>query len=179
MTHDDLIKHARRWLLRPFRRNDSWATNRGACSLVITDMTSASRETPDAIGWYGGNSVLVECKASISDFKADQRKFFRRDPEYGVGDWRYYLTPKGLLQVGQLPDGWGLLEASDTGRIFVRRLSEKFTVSIRDERHILLSLIRRLDVKSDGKHVKIRAYAIDDGRPPRATAVLNRKRTAE
>jgi len=179
MTHDDLIERARVWLLRSVRHADDWSNNRGPCPLVITEMTSAARETPDAIGWSRGFSFLVECKASRNDFKADQRKFFRREPGYGIGDFRYYMTPRGLLKQEELPAKWGLLEVGETGFISLIKKSEKFEIDFAEERLLLLSLIRRLDVKPDANHIKVKAYTIDDGRPPRATVTFNKRRAAE
>ena len=76
-THSELIEIGRQWLLRPW--NKPWPkpgseASRGACGVVLTDMTSSSSETPDAIGWHNRGSVLIECKVTRSDFKADQRK---------------------------------------------------------------------------------------------------------
>lgn len=34
-----------------------------------------------------------------------------------MGDWRFMLTPKGLIKVEELPEGWGLLE-TDGRRIY-------------------------------------------------------------
>ena len=92
ISHDQLIKKAISWLI-----------NVKKCQLVITDMTSYSRETPDAIGWLNGFSYLVECKTSKQDFKNDRKKFFRENPEYGIGDFRYYLFPHGVIRSNEIP----------------------------------------------------------------------------
>jgi hypothetical protein len=34
-----------------------------------------------------------------------------------MGDWRFMLTPKGLITVEELPEGWGLLE-TDGRRVY-------------------------------------------------------------
>lgn len=80
------------------------------CSIVLTEMTSAESETPDAIGWKGKRSLLLECKASRADFLADRRKFFRTHADYGIGRLRYFCAPKGMLKPAELPENWGLLE---------------------------------------------------------------------
>ncbi|MDQ7286946.1 hypothetical protein O0I55_17650, partial [Stenotrophomonas sp. Sm5341] len=69
-------------------------------------------EDPDAIGWYTGRTMLVECKVSRSDFLADRKKRFRANPERGLGLYRYFMAPKGLIKVDELPARWGLLEVS-------------------------------------------------------------------
>ena len=171
MTHDELVAIARTWLAKPWRNASS--VGHGSCSVVITDMTSAAWETPDALGWHSGGSTLVECKTSRSDFKADKKKYVRQHPEKGVGDWRYFMVPKGLLAASELPDGWGLIEVNDDSRTRVVKASGRFKANRWAENTMLLSLLCRLKVKT-GRHVKIRAYNMDDGNEPRATVTLNR-----
>lgn len=175
VTHDELVEVARSWLLkRQAPPKGSYSGGRAACSLVLTDMTSASRETPDAIGWAAGLSVLVECKVSVEDFRRDKYKAFRRNPEQGAGVLRYYMTPKGLLLVDQLPENWGLVEVNDVGKTRVARRSGVFQTDRCNEVDMLLSLIRRLKVEP-GEHVAIRAYSMGSRRDagPRATVTLN------
>lgn len=103
--HQKLIAKGKRWL-----------RNQG-CGVVVADLVAntASGERPDLIGWRGGDtvpvSILVEAKVSRSDFRADAAKHFR-EPGRGMGDWRFYLAPQGLIQVSELPEGWGLIELS-------------------------------------------------------------------
>jgi len=80
---------------------------------VLTELVAytASGETPDAIGWVNGASIMVECKRSRSDFLADRKKPARRGGR-ALGHWRFYVTPTGLLRPEELPDGWGLYEVS-------------------------------------------------------------------
>jgi hypothetical protein len=98
VTHAELVRRAVRWL-RNSRR----------CNVVLAEAQCYwVREFPDAIGWRGSSSILIECKTSITDFYADRRK---PSSPHRMGVYRYYLTPPGLLQPEQLPTGWGLLEA--------------------------------------------------------------------
>lgn len=88
---------------------------------MLTERHGAS-ESPDAIGWKNhGWSILVECKVSRADFLADLKKPHRVNPDGGMGQTRYFLTPPGLLKVDELPATWGLLEVR--GR-FVRVVHE-------------------------------------------------------
>jgi len=98
-THAELVAIAERWL-----------SNQG-CKIVLREFSTQiqSGEIPDAIGFGRGTSVLVECKTTRSDFLRDKRKPFRRAPEHGLGDWRYYLCPADVIQPSDLPQGWGLL----------------------------------------------------------------------
>lgn len=74
-------------------------------------------EQPDCIGFRSGVSCLIECKTSRADFLADRKKRFRVDPSLGMGDWRFMLTPKGLIVPEELPEAWGLLE-TDGRRVY-------------------------------------------------------------
>ena len=79
--------------------------------MVIYDTS----EIPDAIGWTYRASIMFECKASRGDFLADKKKLMRSDiPEYGVGDFRFYLTNPGIVKdETELPHGWGCYEVID------------------------------------------------------------------
>jgi hypothetical protein len=102
MSHHDLVKKARKWLKDVQK-----------CSVVLAEKgSSTAHEIPDAIGWKSArHSILVECKTSRADFRADSKKWFRQDG-LGMGQIRYYLAPKGIIPVEEIPPGWGLLEIS-------------------------------------------------------------------
>lgn len=105
MNHGDLILRGEAWLQRQH------------CKVILRDDFRAypsSGEQPDVIGWWNSASILIECKVSRNDFLSDKRKRFRRDPALGMGDWRFYLCPPQVIQVEDLPSGWGLLWAYPT-----------------------------------------------------------------
>jgi hypothetical protein len=83
--------------------------------LVLTERNSGQGgEEPDAIGWTPcGYSYLVEVKVSRSDFLADKKKPHRKNPETGMGKRRYVLCPKDMIQPNEVPEGWGLLWATE------------------------------------------------------------------
>jgi hypothetical protein len=146
VTHAALVKAAAVWLKRK-------------CSVVITELVTTG-EAPDAIGWQGTHSTLIECKASRADFLADRDKVFRREPWLGIGLHRYYLAPSGLLDVAEIPAKWGLLELTACG-ICVTRKSEHFgEVNSRHEIGLLLSTLRRVGHNAP-KTVSIRCYTIE------------------
>src|SRR5437899_3045749 len=81
------------------------------CGVILSEQYCATGEIPDAIGWKGLNrSVVIECKATRSDFLADASKSFRLKPEEGLGRERFYMAPSGVIGLEELPEGWGLLE---------------------------------------------------------------------
>lgn len=77
-----------------------------------SNLTSASHgELPDVLGvtaW--GKTIMVEVKVSRSDFLADKNKPWRKNPEMGMGDYRVYLAPEGIIKPDEVPYGWSLWE---------------------------------------------------------------------
>lgn len=113
-SHADLCALAVRWLKRPMS-----AGGHGCLVAISEARPEGNGECPDAIGFRAGwndGSVLVECKVSRSDFLADRAKPHRQ-PGCGMGTWRYYMAPAGLLRVPDLPDRWGLLEVNARGHV--------------------------------------------------------------
>lgn len=106
-THAQLVEIARGWLL-----------GAGACHFVLTEFTTfLTWEIPDALGYLsGGLTVLVECKVSRADFFADAKKPFRQNPTLGLGAYRYYLVPAGLVRPEEVPPRWGLIYAYEGER---------------------------------------------------------------
>jgi len=137
MTHDELVARAVRWL-----------KNTKRCGVIVHEWYSACREFPDAIGWrLGSFSYLVECKVSVEDFHADKQKHFRRENK-SAGSFRYYMTPRGLLDGKHhliLP-GWGLLEVH--GRIVKEVIPavQDYEAGARHEVQMLYSALRRISV---------------------------------
>ena len=108
--HKELVDRAERWLLKTC-----------GCGFVLSELVSNNEEIPDAIGFRDGFSVLIECKTSRSDFMADKRKRFRVDPSQGMGAFRFYLCPEGVIHPEDLPERWGLLWLTSKGK--VKRIS--------------------------------------------------------
>jgi hypothetical protein len=103
VTHAELVQMAARWLRKI------------NCGAVVTELVTLNSETPDAVGWKSGVSIMVEAKASRSDFLRDKKKVCRQIPESGIGDWRFYLCPPDMIRASDLPPGWGLLYATPRG----------------------------------------------------------------
>jgi hypothetical protein len=130
MTHFELVKKAATWL----RENHC---------VVITELASGAGEIPDAIGFTTRSSTLIECKTSVMDFKTDFKKPYRQQDIYGMGKYRYYLTEKGLLELGMIPPYWGLLEWN--GKYVQQTLQAIWVPSDQaGELALLLSTLRRI-----------------------------------
>jgi hypothetical protein len=160
-THEDLVEIAARWLQRKHR-----------CGLVITEMTSGCAESPDAIGWVsGGMSHMIECKVSRGDFLADRDKWFRNERygnDHAAGNFRWYLTPPGLVQPCEIKGQWGLIEAH--GRS-VREIvkANAYHGERRHECVLLTSAVRRLANATGVQGIRCRVYTEKGTGEPRAT----------
>jgi len=141
MTHDDLVKTAKKWLIKA--RN---------CSVILTETQAQSGEVPDAIGWRGQLSILIECKTSLADFRRDMGKWFRNSGP-GIGQQRYFMAPKGVIPVSEIPPNWGLLEVE--GRKVTT--TKKVTLLYLDDRiasaevPMLVAALRRANVYKCGR----------------------------
>jgi hypothetical protein len=120
---------------------------------------TATGEIPDVLGWDNRGSIVLECKTSVADFRADHRKPFRVQPQLGLGRQRWYLAPQGVIPVDELPDNWGLLELQ-ASRLVVIHHSGLFTSYYPGEVAILLSTLRRLKIEPDGC-VSLKMYSME------------------
>lgn len=143
-THADLVRIARRWL-----------TGAARCDFAFTEYAYLS-EVPDALGFLSlSATILVECKTSRADFLADAKKPWRQKPETGLGDFRTFLAPTGLLLPDEIPERWGLLEVDGAGR--VRQTRPLAIVDRRRSRHSLEVAAR--SSTPDQMHPELRTWA--------------------
>lgn len=146
LTHDDLVEIGYKWVM-------------SRCSFAFKELKfiSLQSELPDVIGFNTNGSFLLEAKTSLSDFYADQKKMFRTIyPHYGMGDWRFYIAPKGLIEIEMLPDKWGLIEVNEKRKAkIVHNPMGKGNVysswcrhpkNEASERMMLLSALRRMEI---------------------------------
>ena len=98
ITHNELVEIGYRWLL-----------NTHKCSFAFKELKASGWEIPDVIGFKWNHSVLIECKSTRQDFLKDKTKPFRKNPELGMGEYRFFLCPEDLIKVSDLPEKWGLI----------------------------------------------------------------------
>lgn len=112
-----------------------------------------SPEIPDVLAFHSDYSSMIEVKISRADFLRDKKKFFRYDESQGMGNYRYYLAPRGLIHERELPDGWGLIEVGPTGHARKSVWALRKDTNLEAERRILYAYARRAVVK--GVHGQI------------------------
>lgn len=94
--HDELAAVGALWL------------KRNGFSVIATDMTALGcRERADVVGFRSNCSAIIESKVSRNDFRADRKKPHRQAG--GIGMYRFYICPVGLIAAHELPARWGLL----------------------------------------------------------------------
>ena len=99
MTHNELVDLSHKFVLKNM-----------SCGFSVKEMKTTCKEIVDVLGFGAWNhSILLEIKTSFADFKRDAKKSFRINPAEGVGKYRFYVCPKNLIQVEDLPDNWGLI----------------------------------------------------------------------
>ena len=137
--HRELCRLAGKWLRKP-KFGSSY------CPYVAVELVTASQEITDVFGWNYWATVLIEVKAPRFDFFSDAKKSFRQQPEEGVGAFRYYCSPEGLITEVDLPDKWWLLWAKD-GVITVVKDAERQQQHAQGEITNLASIMLREGVK--------------------------------
>ncbi|MGE8063867.1 adenylosuccinate synthase [Pseudomonas sp. NPDC089569] len=119
MTHSELCEVAKKWLRRPNSQGGH------GCQVALSECRSGwGGEMPDSIGFRAATreteTVVVEVKVSRSDFLADAKKPHRADGE-GMGLYRYFMCPEGLIQPDEVPERWGLLWVNARGKVIAKR----------------------------------------------------------
>ncbi|ENW02987.1 hypothetical protein [Acinetobacter beijerinckii] len=106
-SHDDLVVIASKWV-----------KNRLNFPVVATELKCiGSREIPDVLAFRAQTSLIIECKTSLSDFRKDFAKPERNGSQVGVGNYRLYCAPAGLISIDRIPESWGLLEVDHEGKV--------------------------------------------------------------
>ena len=131
-THAELIQIGAKWLYKKGHK------------VILKELVACTLETPDLLAFKFGKSLLLEVKRSRSDFLADKKKIFRRDVALGMGNFRSFICPAGLISPEELPEKWGLLYVSEKGKVseVVKPVYQQSNLT--EERMMLISVIRRL-----------------------------------
>lgn len=168
-THKELIPIAYKW-----------AMTKGKCGVAFKELNTltCNSEYPDILGIQGaGNTLLIEVKVSRTDFLADAKKTFRKYPNLGMGTYRFYFCPVGLIKVDELPTGWGLIYVDEfgtnykkprcvhnpyckslTGNIWQDRLEKNW----RAEHGLMYSALRRLHIKGHIESIYDKKYDLSN-----------------
>ena len=120
MKTKELTDKTIEWLLKPKKDTSLF------CSMVFTEVElykpNEFNELIDLLGfpkqfYIYANMVplLIEIKVSRQDFINNAKKKLLT----GVAD-RYYFAPKGVINVGEVPDNWGLIECW-RNRFYIRK----------------------------------------------------------
>ncbi|HXI43904.1 MAG TPA: hypothetical protein VNH83_28235 [Bryobacteraceae bacterium] len=111
----------------------------------MSEIVSAAWEQPDAIGWKGGWSTLVECKATRADFLKQAHKHTTANGT-GAGTKRFFLCPPAVIDSTELQGtDYGLLYLMEDGRIkVIREALHRNEVELRREVDMLVSALRRV-----------------------------------
>lgn len=148
---------------------ERWMKRQGFGVVAAELVTNGTNEQADVIGFRSTCAAVIEAKSSRADFLADRKKPHRSAG--GLGVYRFYLCPPGVIELEDLPSGWGLLYADGKRITEVRRptgnLWPAYGVSVGDwgdfqhqpderaERGVLYSIARRRSLtRSDERYEK-------------------------
>lgn len=166
-SHKELVEIGYRWLKRSKSRNRMPCYS--SCTIALKEVSIVFEEKPDIIGFKYWLSILIECKATRADFLSDKTKSFRKYPEEGIGQYRFYLINEGVAKPEELPDKWGLLCVSGNS-IRILKDPQKFNeYNLSYERGLLVKIIKRIscfdmmELINDARYKEIPyEYDIDD-----------------
>lgn len=134
MTHKKLVEIGRVYLM-----------SAKFCNPVFCEKGSANiSEFPDVIGFTAKECFIIECKISISDFRADLKKHHRVNG--GMGNQRYFLFTQEIYHKisSEIPVGWGILLSNsirDRAEQIRFNGSKEFERNLQAERDFLRSRI--------------------------------------
>jgi hypothetical protein len=185
-SHQELCSLAVKWLQRSPGRTGP------ACQVAFSEAKGGwNGEIPDAIGFRTAaedeGSVVVEVKVSRADYLADRAKAHRQDGTLGMGLYRYYMAPAGIISVQELPQRWGLVEVSSkgvlrvlAGHVTVKRAEQaawRHERAIAREWLLLASMLSRLG-NVEAMHTELKKVKNDRARLARELDALRLRERA-
>lgn len=89
---------------------------------------------------FPGDTFVFECKVSVSDKDRDRLKKWRQKIEQGVGNFRAFVAPIGIVDPHELVGSpWGLWEVDDAGLFVMRRAPMRVNQVNHGHQNILLA----------------------------------------
>lgn len=143
-THSELCDIAVKFLKR--------SSNGLKCQIAISEMQTSyyCGEQVDAFGYRciepNQGSYMIEVKTSRSDYLADGKKPHRIDPSKGVGKYRAYMCPEGVIQPNEIPHGWDLFWVNSRGHVSIKKMDlvECVNRNTDGELYLMARLIQRV-----------------------------------
>lgn len=123
--------------------NEEWAT--------FAELRGATGyDNPQRIDFFavhlwpskGFNSIAYEIKVSRNDFKKELDHPRKRAFAESVSHQCYFVTPSGLVQADEIPEGWGLMVA-DAGGLKIKKHALQRT-DVKWPQSFMVSLARRV-----------------------------------
>jgi hypothetical protein len=151
-THRELCLEAAKYLrkrgIHPFHKSQ----------YVVCELERVG-ECPDAFGFGASSTQLIEVKVSRADFLSDKNKLWRTKPEIGLGIYRSYLCPEGIIHIDDLPESWGLLWIDQKGEIVQIAQAKQQQSNHIEELNLIVSILRREGISP--KIFNYKKYASD------------------
>lgn len=84
-----------------------WMKRQGFAVVATEVVALGCQEIADVVGFRSTCSMILESKVSREDFLRDLKKPHRH--EGGLGLYRFFICPPGVILESDLPPRWGLL----------------------------------------------------------------------
>lgn len=146
MTHYELCQLAGKYML------NTGTVKWNKSPIVVVEFERVG-ECPDVFGFGCQYTELIEVKLSRSDFLADKKKYWRINKEFGIGQFRSYLCPIGVIEPKDLPENWGLYYVNDKNKIQMILEPKQQQSNSTEELKIVASILRR-----EGIYKKVLSY---------------------
>lgn len=136
LRHEELLKTAAKFI------KNKALTHFGKSTYVVCNYNDGM-EPIDVFGFGGGCTQIIKVITTRMELNLDLERAYRKCPKYGVGEFRSYLCPNGLLNKEDIPKNWGLLWCDNKGKIIEILNPQKQEENKAQEAKIIKSLLRR------------------------------------
>ena len=144
MDHKQLVELAYNWAIKRH-------------GFAFKELVTYANETPDVIAFKSYYSTLIECKASVQDFKADIHKRTRQNLDICMGNFKLYCMTEELYSKVTIPEGWGVLITKENGKAKMienvyqnhnKYFHQKNMARFRNENAMMYSALRRIELRN-------------------------------